>query len=105
MPPVSTVFGRSRRSEEGARGLQGGYPGLSAFSRSDGFQLRLHFFRRPRLGLRAIGLRARPRALDHRLWFLARTRLFHCPLRKESFLVAHIRPPVTTYLWSPRTKE
>src|ERR1700692_2027196 len=82
-----------------------GYPGLSAFSRSDGFQLRLHFFRLPRLGLRAIGLRARPRALDHRLWFFARTRLFHCPLRKESFLVAHRRPPVMTYLWSPRTED
>ena len=80
-------------------------PGLSAFSRSDGFQLRLHFFRLPRLSLRAIGLRARPRALDHRLWFFARTRLFHCPLRKESFLVAHSRPPVMTYLWSPRTED
>src|SRR5439155_21554342 len=78
-----------------------GCPGLSAFNRSDGFQLGLDFLRLVRLGVRAIGWRTRPQTLDHRLGLFALLDLRRCPLQEESLLIAHGRPPAMTLLWVP----
>src|SRR6267143_4031799 len=80
-------------------------PGLSAFNRSDGFQLGLDFLRLVGLGLRAIGWRARPQTVDHRLGLFALLGLGPCPLQEESFLVAHGRPPAMILWWAPWAKD
>src|SRR5882762_6749590 len=80
-------------------------PGLSAFNRSDGFQLGLDFLRLVGLGLRAGGWPARPQTVDHRLGLFALLGLRRCPLQEESFLIAHGRPPAMTLWWAPWAKD
>ena len=58
-------------------------PGLSAFNPSDGFQLGLDFLRLFRLGLRAIGWRARPQTVDHRLGLFALLRPSSLPAARR----------------------
>src|SRR2546430_7286920 len=85
-PQARDRYDDARRSKARAASA---VPGFHLYNRSDGFQLGLDFLRLVRLGLRAIGWRARPQAVNHRLGLLALADLRPCPLQEESFLAAH----------------